>query len=38
MLFVKVMQMYTEVNLCNTILVMKIFCYRYSTINISAKK
>jgi len=28
----------TEVYLCNAILVTKIFCYRYSTINNSAKK
>jgi len=33
MLFVKVTQMNTGVYLCNTILVTKIFCYRYSTIN-----
>jgi len=33
MLFVKVMQMYTGVYLCNTILVMEIICYRCSTTN-----
>jgi len=38
MLFVKVMQVYTGVYLCNTILVTEIFCCRYSTINNSAKK
>jgi len=38
MLFVKVMQMYTGVYLCNTILVMEIFCYQYSTFNNFGKK
>ena len=33
MLFVEVTQMYTGIYLCNTILVTKIFCYQYSTIN-----
>jgi len=33
MLFVKVRQMNPGVYLCNTILIMKIFCYRHSTIN-----
>ena len=32
------MQMYTEVYLCNTILVTEIFCYWYSTIKNLAKK
>jgi len=32
-MFVKVTQMYTEVYLCNTILVTEILCYRYSTTN-----
>jgi len=31
MLFVKVMQMYTGVYLCNTILVTEIFCYQHLT-------
>jgi len=40
MLFVGVTQMYSNrgVYSCNAILVTEIFCYRYSTINNSAKK
>jgi len=38
MLFVKVTQKNTEVYLRNTILVMEIFCYRYSTVNNFGKK
>jgi len=39
MLFVEVMQMYSysEVYLCNAILVTEIFCCQYSTINNSTK-
>ena len=36
--FVKVTQMYSGVYLCNTIMVTEIFCYRYLTINNSARK
>jgi len=38
MLFVKVTQMYTGVDLCSTILVTETFCYRYSAINNFGKK
>jgi len=37
-LFVKVTHMNTEVYLCNIILVMEIFSYRYSKINNFGKK
>jgi len=37
-MFVKVTQMCTGVYLYSNILVTEIFCYRYSTISISAKK